>query len=93
MKALSVAYWVRRYWRACPVHSFSPESVSESLGMERSRLGEKVGVEVSYKIPGTGESWENRPGMELQGVCYGKQAGSQLEVGPDGGPLRPAEAC
>ena len=77
---------------AHPVHSFSPESVNESLGMERSGLGEKVGIKVSYKTPGTGESWENRPGMGLQGVCYGKQAGSQLEVGPDDGPLGPAEA-
>lgn len=93
MKAVSVAYWVRRYWRACPLHSFSPESVSESLGLERSGLGEKVGIEVSYKTPATGESWENRPGMELQRVCYEKQAESQLVVGPDGGSLGPAEAC
>lgn len=91
MKAVSVGYWVRRFWRACPVHSFSPESVHESLGTERSGLGEKAGTEV-YKTPGTGESWKNRPGMELQGVCYGKQAGSQRELGPDDGPLGPAEA-
>lgn len=63
-KALSVGYWVRRLWRVRPARSFSPESVSQSLCLEHSRLGERVGIKMSYKTLRAGESWEKRPFMK-----------------------------
>lgn len=60
VQSASVGYCVRRCQRVCPAHTCSPESVSESLRMEHSRLGERVGIKVSDKTLETGESWENR---------------------------------